>query len=92
MLNRSEESMKEVAFEIARQYLISFTPYKKSQIALVVHDKGTNSKKFLFLKLDNDFMSKFVFVEHKSNQEEDKKKDVVYFRYKLNDNLFILIN
>lgn len=44
MLNRSEENMKEVAFEIAREYLISFTPYKKSQIALVVHDKGTNRK------------------------------------------------
>jgi hypothetical protein len=44
MINRSEENMKEVAFEIAREYLISFTPYKKSQIALVVHDKGTNRK------------------------------------------------
>jgi hypothetical protein len=51
MLNRSEESMKEVAFEIARQYLISFTPYKKSQIALVVHDRGTNSKIFFVIKI-----------------------------------------
>ena len=42
------------------------------------------------IKLENNFMSKFVFVEHKSIQDNEKKKDVVYFRYE-KYYLFILI-
>ena len=37
--------------------------------------------KLNIIKLENNFMSKFVFVEHKSIQDNENKKDVVYFRY-----------
>ena len=51
VLDRSDKNMKEIAFEVARQYLLSFTPYKKSQIALVLHDKGTTGIYYNFITL-----------------------------------------
>ncbi len=39
---RTDENMKLIAFDMAKNYLISFTPYKKSQVALVSRDKPSN--------------------------------------------------
>ena len=69
--NRTEENMKLVAFELARNYLESFTNYKKSQVALVLHDEANN---------ENNFVSKFVFVEHKPTPRSNQEKEFVYFR------------
>ncbi len=39
---RTEENMKLTAFTIAKNYLVSFTPYKKSQVAFVSREKESN--------------------------------------------------
>ena len=40
--DRSEENIKYTAFAIAKNYLFSFTPYKKSQVALATREKESN--------------------------------------------------
>ena len=44
LIDKDEERIKGIAFEIAKQYKKSFTPYKKNQISLGSRDKGTKGK------------------------------------------------
>jgi hypothetical protein len=44
---RSEENMKLTAFTIAKNYLLSFTPYKKSNVALASREKESNSNNII---------------------------------------------
>ena len=41
---RTKQNMKMVSFEMAKNYLMSFTASKKSQVALVEHEDSNNSK------------------------------------------------
>ncbi len=43
---RTEENMKLTAFTIAKNYLLSFTPYKKSNVALANREKESNSNNY----------------------------------------------
>lgn len=56
--NRSVEDLKAIGFEYAKNYIKSFTNHKNTKISLVSFDKPN---------AQNNFMGKFLFVEHKED-------------------------
>lgn len=68
---RNEKAMKIIAFDLAKNYLLSFTSNKNNKISLVSHDKADKS---------NNFISKFVYAEHKEGKTDNHAEEMIYFR------------